>query len=185
MSEQIDWSKAPEGAMVLLKHVRDDSYAWAVSHSEDARAWHKRNIKCSFHLMASMWTVVAERQTTQSWSGEGLPPVGAVCELRCLPVGGWGKAEIKYMSETQCVWRWLREDGGYQVELAEVPDVTRMAFRQIRTPEQIAADERDEAIKRACEDIDKLVAAYNMSIDCSAAIRATIEAMIDKGYSKP
>src|SRR3990172_8416085 len=39
------------------------------------------------------------------WDGDGLPPVGTVCELRCL-TGGWGKAEVKYMSKTQCVWLW-------------------------------------------------------------------------------
>ena len=50
-----------------------------------------------------------------------------------------------------CVWLWLRDDGGEQIELAEAPCVTRMAFRPIRTPEQIAAEEQEKALREACE----------------------------------
>ncbi len=50
---------------------------------------------------------------------------------------------------------------------------------------QDAADERLHLIKNACTDINKAVEPWNKSIDCSAAIRATVEAMIDSGYRKP
>ena len=174
MESKIDWSKAPEGAMVLLKYVRDDSYAWAVSHSEDARAWHKWNIRCSFHLMASMWSVVAERPTTPSWSGEGLPPVGVVCEVRNAP-GGWGKATIKYQGKGVTVWLWDRPDGNTdQIEFASCPD--RLEFRPIRTPEQIAADERSKAI-------DEMVKALGMD-DPGTAEYIRCGLIYDAGYRK-
>lgn len=58
-------------------------------------------------------------------------------------------------------------------------------FRPIRTPEQVAADEREAAIERACADIEKRIEVFNVQLSYSLAIRATIEAMIDKGYRKP
>ena len=147
MSEQIDWSKAPEGAMVLLKHVRDDSYAWAVSHSEDARAWHKWNIKCSFHLMASEWSVVAERQTTPSWSGEGLPPVGVVCMANGYQV----VIVAHHCNGIHAIYAESEYDGLlYYGEPNE--------FRHIRTPEQIAADEREAALIELIKDAGKSLA---------------------------
>ena len=142
MSEQIDWSKAPEGAMVLLKHVRDGAYAVSESYGDEAKTWHWPDPRYSFPLMPSMWRIVAERPATQSWSSEGLPPVGAVCEVRNAP-GGWGKAVITHQGKGLTVWLWHSENPD-QVEYAEIPD--RLEFRPIRTPEQIAADEREEAV---------------------------------------
>lgn len=45
-------------------------------------------------------------------------------------------------------------------------------------------DRRLHQIRNACTVINKAVEPYNTSIDCSAAIRATVEAMIDAGYRK-
>lgn len=93
-----------------------------------------------FHVFNEHWKWIPE------WGGEGLPPVGTVCELRARG-GGWGKAEIKYHGRAICVWLWLRDDGNIeQVEHALCPD--HMEFRPIRTPEQIAAEERKEAISK-------------------------------------
>lgn len=177
MSEQIDWSKAPEGCIGRGNIGAGHFYVWFSDrwyeyvdsnhggrhYFGDIYVYREKDIVSRTH-----------RPAAPSWPGEGLPPVGVVCELRCLPVGGWGKAEIKYMSETQCVWRWLREDGGYQVELAEVPDVTRMAFRPIRTQEQIAADEREAAVNgMLCYDA------------LGGSRRGLAEALYDAGYRKP
>ena len=168
MSEQIDWSKAPEGAMVLLKHVRDDSCAWAVSHSEDARAWHKWNIKCSFHLMASMWSVVAERQSTPSWPGEGLPPVGVVCEMHYC--GEWEKTEILCIGVKHVFIRQIAVTGeAFECSL----NLSACQFRPIRTPEQIAADEREAAVNgMLCYDA------------LGGSRRGLAEALYDAGYRK-
>ena len=48
-----------------------------------------------------------------------------------------------------------------------------------------APDEREAAIERACADIEKRIEGFNVQLSYSLAIRATIEAMIDKGYRKP
>ncbi|MNE41370.1 hypothetical protein D3C80_1354380 [compost metagenome] len=65
------------------------------------------------------------------------------------------------------------------------PEHDAVYFRQIRTPEQIAADERLHKIRNACSDIAAKVEPWNNDIDCSHAMRAAIEAMIDAGYRKP
>ena len=166
MSEQIDWSKAPEGAMVLLKHVRDDSYAWAVSHSEDAHAWHRRNIKCSFHLMASMWSVVAERPSTPSWPVGGLPPVGVVCMANGYQV----VIVAHHCNGIHAIYAESEYDGLlYYGEPNE--------FRPIRTPEQIAADDRSKGV-------DEMVKALGMDEPGTAEyIRCGL--IYDAGFRKP
>ena len=160
MSEQIDWSKAPEGAMVLLKHVRDNRYAWAVSHAEESDAWIVDDTGYSFRLMASCWRVVSNRPTTPSWSGEGLPPVGTVCEISASTE----YLKISHPEGTRVkVYATFTDDRG--VELAAFVDELGMVagvaiakcFRPIRTPEQVAADEREAAIA----EIEELIAGYS------------------------
>lgn len=184
MSEQIDWSKAPEwakwhglaGEMKSQVWFDDEKYSY-VDGQQDGKAF----FYCDACTYSSQdFSNVTFRPSTPSWSGEGLPPVGVVCEVN-PDKAGWRKSVISYIGDGFVAW--------LQVGDLIVPEygafIDDCEFRKIRTPEQIAASERGEAIKCACADIDKLVAAYNMSIDCSAAIRATIEAMIDKGYRKP
>ena len=143
MSEQIDWSKAPEGAMVLLKHVRDGAYAVSESYGDEAKTWHWPDPRYSFPLMPSMWRIVAERPTTPSWSGEGLPPVGVVCEVDWCEE--WHKCEVIAHFQQRC--------GMVAAFTVEISDGVKSlyafgadSFRPIRTPEQIAADEREAAI---------------------------------------
>lgn len=77
MSEQIDWSKAPEGATHYnhtcsgwYKVTRIGAVFFWYGHTSEwrpARFWDDRKHDC------------IPRPTTPSWSGEGLPPVGVVC----------------------------------------------------------------------------------------------------------
>lgn len=221
MSEQIDWSKAPEGASHYVigwgffkldlagwficddgekvwrktPYQSPENFSWwgnaverpspswigeglppvgVVCEVDWCEEWHKCEViahfqqRCgmvaaftveisdgaksldafgadSFRPIRTPEQIAAERPTTPSWSGEGLPPVGVVCEVRNAP-GGWGKATIKYQGKGIIVWLWDRPDGNTdQIEFASCPD--RLEFRPIRTPEQIAADEREAAIK--------------------------------------
>lgn len=100
-------------------------------------------LKEAKQALEDMYLVDAE---LEPWNGEGLPPAGAVCELR-TKTGGWGEAEIKYQGRGICVWLWIRRDGNTdQVEWAENPE--RMEFRKLRTKEQIAAEERESELNR-------------------------------------
>lgn len=115
---------------------------------------------------------IVKRPQPKPWSGpeDGLPPVGTVCELRTKR-GGWGEAEIKYQGRRGiCVWLWVRRDGNSeQVEWAESPD--KLEFRAIRTPEQIAAEKRETAI-RELMDIAQ--------VDC----RVTAARLVDAGFKR-
>ena len=179
MSEQIDWSKAPEGATHYNPQCGDwymvDSDCvsyWSYSHSNwlESSHWNARKVFC------------IARPTTPSWSGSGLPPVGVVCEVKLQEE--WSLCEIiAHFQQPQAMvaaFTVAQFHGGKKLDskIAE-------CFRPIRTPEQIASDEREAAIKRACEDIEKRMEGFNVQLSYSLAIRAAIEAMIDKGYRKP
>ena len=159
MSEQIDWSKAPEGAMVLLKHVRDNRYAWAVSHAEESDAWIVDDTGYSFRLMASCWRVVSNRPTTPSWSGECLPPVGTVLEaidkeinggtwskMVVLAVGKHGKDDCLIVAEV------IEGQSRPGTMVASLYTGWERSFRPIRTKDQISADEREAAIDQMVAD---------------------------------
>ena len=151
MSREIDWSKAPEGAMVLLKHVRDNRYAWAVSHTEESDAWMVERTGFGFRLMKDCWRVVSTRPTTPSWSGEGLPPVGVVCEI----AESTGDLIISYPAGHKVkIYAHFTHVNGTEIA-AFADDAAQVygcgyyrIFRPIRTPDQIAADERESYIRR-------------------------------------
>lgn len=114
--------------------------------------------------------VSAEREATfearpqEAWGGQGLPPVGTVCEF----AGGTSSPEDPFDND-------LREgdrvtiiahfkDGGLDLAAftfnPQVRNPDRGAacveqgaygcFRPLRTPEQIAAEEREKAIEEMC-----------------------------------
>lgn len=114
----------------------------------------------------SHWALISRLQNKEPWTGEGLPPVGTVCEWH-PNVHGWVEVTI------------LGHDGDdtwYRVKGEDHTQTCRnMAFfRPIRTPEQIAAEKREA-------DIEELrVLLSNVACDdYQAAV-----AMIDAGYHK-
>jgi hypothetical protein len=76
------------------------------------------------------------------WDGSDLPPAGIWCEILSMPEpkGAWCKGKILYISKSSCVWCW-REG---QIDMCA--NSFEMEFRPIRTPEQIAEEEKSEAI---------------------------------------
>jgi hypothetical protein len=114
-----------------------------------------------------------------AWTGEGLPPAGTVCERRFPNVGGssWRQITILFIGDQKIFYR---DEAGE--EWANLPDDVEL--RPIRTAEQIAADERLHKVRNAFTAIGRGIEKWNTSTDCSAAMRATVEAMIDAGYRK-
>jgi hypothetical protein len=98
-------------------------------------------------LTRTPWGAKAELVQVQTpeiaWTGEGLPPVGTVCEWRDDDSGSWVKVELRYLSEHTALLRFDLPCGG-DSEGAYSP--TDCQFRPIRTPEQIAAEVRDREI---------------------------------------
>ena len=155
MSEQIDWSKAPKWATRLMRNKYWCPNAWADDHKD--AIWvtdYEPGSNIIFNLDPAAWDLIENRPTTPSWSGEGLPPVGVVCEVKLQEE--WSLCEIiAHFQQPQAMvaaFTVAQFHGGKKLDskIAE-------CFRPIRTPEQIAADERDAAIldmERICRSGD-------------------------------
>lgn len=106
-------------------------------------------------------------QAEPEWDGEGLPPVGMVCEYNAR---GNGKGdplflsvEVKYVSDQSIVIMCIgvpegenKENIGVELSLMVGVQLTGK-FRPIKTPEQISAEKRDAAIK----EMQRLVGSCN------------------------
>lgn len=164
---QIDWSKAPEWATVRLKNVHDYSlFAWAESYQENVRFQRDDTTHTYPWLSVSSWTQVATRPVATEWNGTGLPPAGTVCEFREY-CGTWAECTIigEFKGRIICGCN-ATGTVGY-IDLEEL--------RPIRTPEQIAADEREAAI----EDMYQI---YKNSP--GLATQQGMAALYDHGYRK-
>jgi hypothetical protein len=92
----------------------------------------------------------AEVDKPKDWNGEGLPPVGTVCEFRrTMPGATWNPATILCVGEKRIFFR--DKDGD---ELSR--DHGEVEFRTTRTPEQIAAEERENELNRMVATVSML-----------------------------
>ena len=90
-------------------------------------------------------------QAEPEWTGEGLPPIGVDCEWKGITRNGWIPVSIIAHAK----------DDGSLVAIAQAENEVVLGasdrFRLIRTPEQIAAEKRDAAIK----EMQRLVGSCN------------------------
>ncbi|PNG11907.1 hypothetical protein CXK97_19500 [Stutzerimonas stutzeri] len=176
--KEIDWSKAPEGYDFALSTAAD----WdGAPELKGTVRFASRNGLGRFtddtgmhpQIGRTSWEVIADRPV--SWSGEGLPPVGAMVEIRLM---GWSIREsaekfigvplrVAASFRMDCGTDMIAVDGG--IDLGCEVFRSEMAF-PIRTPEQIAAEERSKAIREIQADLD---------VPLRIAIRA-----YGKGYRK-
>lgn len=103
-----------------------------------------------------------------AWTGEGLPPVGTVCEFMKhnsppAPKGQWTVGDIRYVSDCYVII------GGEGCEHAHHP--RNCSFRPVRTPEQIAEEER-------------IASAYAMCAVARSLSNVDAVALYDAGYRK-
>lgn len=131
----------------------------------------------------------AAEAAPETWNGEGLPPVGIECEQAPRGVAEharkvlWRKVRIiAHVEDSRLTGRvavYVPTEGQ-----ANCDQAVAGCFRPIRNAEQIAAEERQILELGACAEIEQKLEGYNIDLDCSAAIRATINAMIEAGYRK-
>ena len=137
--KQIDWSSAPEGAT-----------HWEPVSDGHGEGWMKKHGREWFFLGAEsrVWredAVSAKRAGTfvprpVAWAGEGLPPVGTVCEVMD-DAGCWRRAEVRVHGI----------DRGREIAICQADDIMLWCrdgvhCRPARAPEQLAAAERDRII---------------------------------------
>lgn len=148
MSDVIDWSKAPEWATHALEKLREPDrniVYWSFFVDGEHRVepnglWYHPD----------GYRIIQSRPTTPSWSGEGLPPVGAIVGHvvsgdKDYPFTEWAsgdKLEVIAHREVCGVMLPIVFNLRHNTATAIQPHL----LKQIRATEQIAADERNDAI---------------------------------------
>lgn len=178
---QIDWSKAPEGT--THANIEAGPHSWRMVIGEHAFYWAHN---CRWERLSSwhLCEYVERPKANNSWNGDGLPPAGTVCEWLDQGSDRWLTVEIVFLSSWVIVVRHSNPHPDGSVDLAFDLINQQPSFRPIRNVEQIAAEERKERVSAACKEIEPRLAEFNINIDCSVAMRAAIEALLDAGYRK-
>ncbi|HBO3358215.1 TPA: hypothetical protein L4S42_006091 [Pseudomonas aeruginosa] len=141
----IDWRKAPEGTTHY--HIAEDINPWrkiegTVAYEHYRGKWLRVN---SFNegCMPGYYVPIPQ----ETWNGQGLPPVGTVCIVEphntmwgFSSTSGHERKILAYYGE----YVWL----GHAETPLETTRIDKVDFRPIRTPEQIAADERSKECDR-------------------------------------
>lgn len=104
------------------------------------------------------------------WDGMGLPPVGTECEYlkRAKYKTSWIKVRVVFIGVNLIVF----EHGANGNQFSE--QITEVSFRPIKTPEQIAAEERQQAI-------DKMM---HLAVVPGRKYRDVMAYLYDAGYRK-
>jgi len=173
---QIDWSKQPEGFPLWLEGLGTHR-----CHS----GWYRRSGEVFEHenegqfrsVREGQFFTIHERPAHSVWSGEGLPPVGTVCEHE-------GRIDDREWTEVKVIAH--TEKRGYEVAVFEYEDIvtysTARYFRPIRTPEQIAAEERDSKARVMYESI--YFASHSKWENIPEGLRETFRLAIDSGWQQ-
>ncbi|HHK5112801.1 TPA: hypothetical protein ACQT1Q_006751, partial [Pseudomonas aeruginosa] len=132
----IDWSCAPAEATHYC--IGDDLNPWRKIVGTTVYAFNRKKwvMWSSFNegYMPAYYAPIP----LEAWDGQGLPPVGTVCEYRHMIWPEYRPCEIRYISEESLV--------AYDDAQEQFYRTCDMLFRPIRTPEQIAAEEREKAV---------------------------------------
>ncbi|MBH9198640.1 hypothetical protein I5K50_10255 [Pseudomonas aeruginosa] len=164
----IDWSKAPEGATHWEPRGPDFGEGWMKKEGnewfywgEGTNKWFKGKLSCN---------VSAEREATfearpqEAWDGQGLPPVGA----KCLTDRNDFLREVTILCHGKT--RTFVFDHVSQEEIClELKD---RVFLPIRTPEQIAAEERRKSIIHLANILIARRGQYNEYVQAEAIYNA-------------
>lgn len=141
----IDWTKAPEGATHYQPESRGFHAAWFRLQGGKAREmWVVRPWRALEHIIdptvfdESMQNLIARPVEPATWNGQGLPPVGLMVEWKAGLDHDWQRVTVLAYANGDA---WLQPEDGDSFIVGNPEN-----FRRIRTPEQIAAEEREKAV---------------------------------------
>jgi hypothetical protein len=176
--KDIDWSKAPDCAVAALVATTDNAHYPSV---EFVTGYHAYGCMIratsavdgrSLSAPSDCWFLVD--RPVSHWTGDGLPPVGVACEVENDIEGVWDAVD-EVLAHTEIkgvhVAVFKRDDRVFYS-----PDGT---FRPIRTPEQIAAEEREKAIEALAVEL-----AGHWSSEAVSLQRETAAYLHDIGYRR-
>lgn len=141
-ASEIDRSKAPEGATHYNHH--DDTTPWRkVDTGGTAYWWNGAEWVRMKGKGCRDGYIAIPNDSSPQWPGTGLPPVGTMCEV---DYEGWTKCEVIAHFQQRCgmVAAFTIDQIGNGAKTLDAFGAEH--FRPIRTPEQIAADERENAV---------------------------------------
>ncbi|MCT5733985.1 hypothetical protein LZM23_29285, partial [Pseudomonas aeruginosa] len=147
----IDWSKAPEGCIgAFARIIGNQRTAFFVfskrpSDYSSREGYEGEGEDGPYHVFSEYWEWI-----DKPWDGQGLPPVGTLCEWHgpnSDGPDGWVYTESNVVAYTDDgLFICMQKQGCWPV----VQRIDNCEFRPIRTPEQIAAEEREKAIEEMC-----------------------------------
>lgn len=107
-----------------------------------------------------------EKPASTEWNGEGLPPVGVVCEYQDIVNSDWYEVEITYLSDWNICFK-LLSGNDKDVELSKYTDYCPQ-FRPIKSKEEIDRDLIKDKLLKALSmvefDSDNDLVDYLMSL---------------------
>lgn len=138
----IDWTKAPEGATHWepsgrwcdagwMKKTEDGWLCW----SDPCRKWVNGLSACN---VSAQREATFEARPQEAWDGQGLPPTGLLVEWKSGLDHEWRRVTVLAYANGDA---WLQPEDGDSFIVGNPKN-----FRRIRTPEQIAAEEREKAV---------------------------------------
>lgn len=150
----IDWSKAPEGATHFSPPFEDYVGLWART---DGKTWMYKSLNGSDNWYVGPNPAAKEEYLPRPapWTGEGLPPVGTVCEYQTWVNREWKRTKVLAHHLGFAVHSWAIDSEEVEVDAAPPQD-----FRLICSTEQIAVDEMREIISSKVGDEDAAKALY-------------------------
>lgn len=174
----IDWSKAPKGFPLWLEGLGEHA-----KHS----GWYRRSGEVFKHeshgqflsFREGQFFIVHTKPELEQWTGEGLPPVGTVCEILTLK-NDWVRVVVVAVTDYRIYCEETVIGTGFSGPDSYDPVKKYARFRQIRTPEQIAEDDRENGIDELARKIAGISGRETSSI--TEAVIARI--LYDAGYHK-
>ena len=185
---KVDWSLAPEGAThycdgAMSGFWRDLSErTWKFFRDSD-ETWHDSGEKTTNLLHNGIGLTLIERPKPKQWSGpeDGLPPVGSIVEI-IAEADEYAPDWNRYADHIGKVVTIIAHEYAHTSEpiavyscetgvAYEYHSLIAKCFRAIKTPEQIAAESRESAI-RELMDIAQ--------VDC----RVTAARLVDAGFKR-
>lgn len=168
----IDWNTAPEGATHWEPKGTEFGEGWMKKVGNEWSYWLEGS-----EVWAGVWAdcfVSAEREATfearpqEAWDGQGLPPTGLLVEWKSGLDHEWRRVTVLAYANGDA---WLQPEDGDSFIVGNPEN-----FRRIRTPEQIAAEERS----KECDRIFFILS----SVEREGNRSDMAEALYDAGYRR-
>ena len=163
----IDGSKAPEDAThkdpdtdCFYKIVKD---VWLLIYGDGESV-----VSASLYNGEKKPSDLIERPKKQeAWNGEGLPPVGMVCEYQTWINREWKQTKILAHHLGFAVHSWSVDGDDMEVDASPPKD-----FRSVRAPEQLAEEERKS----------QLEVMHKIYMEGASEHKGGLAALYDAGY---